>query len=75
MEQQSAEKLYLLLRGLSKMTRLGNLKQRLVRLQLKAKALKGDDLARKLIAVLAQKSNIQSNSLFAGKRDRASVNG
>ena len=57
------------------MTRLGNLKQRLVRLQLKAKALKGDDLARKLIAVLAQKSNIQSNSLFAGKRDRASVNG
>lgn len=75
MEQQSAEKLYLLLRGLSKMTRLGNLKQRLVRLQLKAKALKGDDLARKLIAVLAQKCNIQSNSLFAGKRDRASVNG
>ena len=75
MEQQSSEKLYLLLRGLSKMTRLGNLKQRLVRLQLKAKALKGDDLARKLIAVLAQKSNIQSNSLFAGKRDRASVNG
>ncbi|KAK3730067.1 hypothetical protein QZH41_009898 [Actinostola sp. cb2023] len=48
--------------------------QRLVRLQLLAKSLKGDELAREIIMVLAQQYNVQNNSLCASMRDGASVN-
>lgn len=50
-------------------------KQRLVRLQLIAKSLKGEELAREIIMVLAQHYNVQNNSLCASMRDGASVNG
>ncbi|KAK3754796.1 hypothetical protein QZH41_007565 [Actinostola sp. cb2023] len=50
------------------------IKQRLVRLQLLAKSLKGDELAREIIMVLAQQYNVQNNSLCASMRDGASVN-
>ena len=50
-------------------------KQRLVRLQLLAKSLKGEELAREIIMVLAQHYNVQNNSLCASMRDGASVNG
>lgn len=51
------------------------IKQRLVRLQLIAKSLKGDELAREIITVLAQQYNVQNSSLCAAMRDGASVNG
>ena len=51
------------------------IKQRLVRLQLIAKSLKGEELARELITVLAQQYNVQNNNLCAAMRDGASVNG
>ena len=51
------------------------IKQRLVRLQLIAKSLKGDELACKIITVLAQQYNVQNSSLCAAMRDGASVNG
>lgn len=51
------------------------IKQRLVRLQLIAKSLKGDELAREIITVLAQQYNAQNSSLCAAMRDGASVNG
>ena len=51
------------------------IKQRLVRLQLIVKSLKGDDLAREIITVLAQQYNVQNSSLCAAMRDGASVNG
>lgn len=52
------------------------LKQALVRLQLLAKSLKGEELARELdiITVLVQHYNVTNNSLLAGMRDGASVN-
>ena len=50
-------------------------KQRLVRLQLLAKSLKGEELAREIILILAQHYNVQNNSLCASMRDGASVNG
>ena len=40
--------------------------QRLVRLQLLAKSLKGEELAREIIMVLAQHYNVQNNSLCEG---------
>ena len=51
------------------------IKQRLVRLQLIAKSLKGDELAREIITVLAQQYNVQNSSLCGAMRDGASVNG
>lgn len=51
------------------------IKQRRVRLQLIAKSLKGKELARELIMVLAQHYNVQNNNLCAAMSDRASVNG
>ena len=51
------------------------IKQRLVRLQLIVKSLKGDDLACEIITVLAQQYNVQNSSLCAAMRDGASVNG
>ena len=51
------------------------IKQRLVRLQLIAKSLKGDELAREIITVLAQQYNVQNSSFCAAMRDGASVNG
>ena len=51
------------------------IKQRLVRLQLIAKSLKGDELAREIITVLAQQYNVQNSSLCAAMRGGASVNG
>ena len=50
-------------------------KQLLVCLQLLAKSLKGEELAREIIMVLAQHYNVQNNSLCASMRDGASVNG
>ena len=49
------------------------IQQRLVRLQLLAKFLKGE-LARELISVLARQYNVQKNNLLAAMRDGASVN-
>lgn len=46
-----------------------------MRLQLIAKSLKGDELAREIITVLAQQYNVQNSSLCAAMRDGASVNG
>ena len=51
------------------------IKQRLVHLQLIAQSLKGEELARETIMVLAQQYNVQNNSLCAAMRDGASVNG
>ena len=51
------------------------IKQRLVRLQLIVKSLKGDELACEIITVLAQQYNVQNSSLCAAMRDGASVNG
>ena len=51
------------------------IKQRLVRLHLIAKSLKGDELAREIITVLAQQYNVQNSSLCAAMRGGASVNG
>jgi len=51
------------------------IKQRLVRLQLIAKSLKGDELAREIITVLAQQYNVHNSSLCAAMRDGALVNG
>ena len=51
------------------------IKQRLVRLQLIAKSLKGEELARELIKVLAQHYNVQDNNLCAAMSNGASVNG
>ena len=50
------------------------IKQRLVRLQLIAKSLKGDELAHEIITVLPQQYNVQNSSLCAAMRDGTSVN-
>ena len=51
------------------------LEQRLVRMQLLAKSLKGEEIARELIHVLSTDYSIGSSSLLAAMRDRASSNG
>lgn len=51
-----------------------NIKQRLVRLQIVAKSLTGEELARELIAVLSVQYSIGTQQLLAAMKDRASVN-
>ena len=48
--------------------------QRLVRVQMLAKSLSGEELARELISVLSVTYSIRSTTLLAAMRDRASVN-
>ena len=48
--------------------------QRLVRVQMLAKSLSGEELARELISVLSVTYSITSNTLLAAMRDGASVN-
>ena len=48
--------------------------QRLVRVQMLAKSLSGEELARELISVLSVTYSIRSNTLLAAMRDGASVN-
>lgn len=50
------------------------LQQRVVRLMLLAKSLKGEEVARQLIMCLSNQLGITSNQLVAAMRDRASVN-
>ena len=50
------------------------IKLRLLCLQLTAKSLKGEELARDIITVLAEQNHVQSNSLCAAMRDGASIN-
>ena len=73
MGQRGLEKHWLLWSGL--LQQIWEIKQRRVRLQLIAKSLKGKELARELIMVLAQHYNVQNNNLCAAMSDRASVNG
>ena len=49
--------------------------QRLIRLEVLAKTLKGDELAQKLMSCLAVDSNFGPNTITGGMRDEASVNG
>ena len=49
--------------------------QRLIRLEVLAKALKGDELAQRLMSCLAVKHNFGPNTIIGGVRDGASVNG
>ena len=49
--------------------------QRLIRLEVLAKALKGDELAQRLMSCLAVKHNFGPNTIIGGIRDGASVNG
>ena len=51
-----------------------NIKQRLVRLQIVAKSLTGEELARELIAVLSVQYSIGTQQLLAAMKDCASVN-
>ena len=48
--------------------------QRLVRLQLLAKSMSGDEIARELISVLSTELGITGGKLLASMRDRASTN-
>ena len=48
--------------------------QRLIRLEVLAKALKGDELAQRLMSCLAVKHNFGPNTIIGGIRDGASVN-
>ena len=50
-------------------------RQRLVRVQMLAKSVTGEELARELISVLSVTYGIKSNMLLAAMRDGASVNG
>jgi len=50
------------------------IQQQLVRLQLLAKSLKGEELARELISAFARQYNVQNDNLLAAMRDGASVN-
>ena len=52
-----------------------SLEQRLVRLQLLAKSLSGEEIARELISVLSVAYSIDSNRLLSCMRDRAATNG
>ena len=49
--------------------------QRLIRLEVLAKALKEDELAQRLMSCLAVKLNFGPNTIIGGIRDGASVNG
>ena len=49
--------------------------QRLVSLQLLAKSMTGEEIAREIVSTLSIEFGITSNRLLAGMRDRASVNG
>ena len=49
--------------------------QRLVKLQMLAKPMNADELAREVISVLQVAYGISSNQLLACMHDRASVNG
>ena len=49
--------------------------QRLIRLEVLAKALKGDELAQRLMSCLAVKHNFGPNTIIGGIRDGTSVNG
>ena len=51
------------------------LEQRLVRMQLLAKSLMGEEIARELIHILSTDYSIGSSNLLAAMRDRASSNG
>jgi hypothetical protein len=51
------------------------IKQRLVRLQLLAKSLSGEEIAREQISILSINYGIESNKLLASMRDGASTNG
>ncbi len=51
-----------------------NLKQRLIRMQMLAKSMTGEEVARELISVLSMKYSVKSELLLAAMRDRASVN-
>lgn len=51
-----------------------NIKQRLVCLQIVAKSVTGEELARELIAVLSVQYSIGTQQLLAAMKDRASVN-
>ena len=51
------------------------IKQCLVRLQLLAKSLSGEEIARELISILSINHGIESNRLSASMRDGASTNG
>ena len=48
--------------------------QRLLRMQMLAKSMTGDEIARELIGVLSTSYGIASDRLLAAMRDRASVN-
>ncbi len=50
------------------------IKQKLVRLSMLAKPLRGDELAREILTVLSTELGVSSQSLIAIMRDRASVN-
>ena len=49
--------------------------QRLIRLEVLAKALKGDELAQRLMSCLVVKHNFGPNTIIGGIRDGAAVNG
>lgn len=49
--------------------------QRLIRLEVLAKSLKGDELAQKLLSCLAVDHKFGANAIIGGMRDGASVNG
>ena len=51
-----------------------SLEQRLLRVQILAKSMTGEEVARELINVLSMRYGITSDRLFATMRDRASVN-
>ena len=49
--------------------------QRLVRLQLLAKTMCGDEIARELVSILSTELSIPGSNVLAAMRDRASSNG
>ena len=51
-----------------------SLQQRLVRMQLLAKSMCGDEIARELISILSTELGIPGAKLLASMRDRASTN-
>ena len=50
------------------------LEQRLIRMQMLAKSMTGEKVARELISVLSMKYSVKLELLLAAMRDRASVN-
>uniref|UniRef100_A0A1X7TYF9 HAT C-terminal dimerisation domain-containing protein n=1 Tax=Amphimedon queenslandica TaxID=400682 RepID=A0A1X7TYF9_AMPQE len=51
-----------------------NIRQRLVRLQLLAKSLRGEEIAREIISVLSVSYSVKPHQLLAAMRDRAASN-